>query len=577
MSWFYAVSTAAQPGAAIVKPHPSGAVTVERPGMYIAFCGKAETCRYEIDESSGTGWAVTGCGIVPASHSHNGVSHIATNEDWHGILCNGTIALDEMDGHFAILKWNGQSIECMVDQLGLRMVYHGTAGAVTCCSTRLDWVAASCGSPAIDYAALGSRLLLFYQLDLSTGISNTAQLGPGGRMVLSDGAVKSKTSKPWSPRTSECTEGDARRLLADAVDAAFTTDAVPTMGLSGGFDSRCILSLLARRHDSEFTAHTIGTGGDPDVYVAALITKSMKIPHTVFQPVTPGGQACYDLGSRYAARTAFTDVFSMGVRRYVLDGLDTGARLMIDGGGGELSRRENLKRAAMRARNLILDRDADGIFRMLRASKPMFFNSDVEAAMMRHASEAVRDFVASMPDARETGLGNWLDMLFARGSVHNWTGPEQSRMDEDMLSFMPFIQPSYLNAMFSIPVKRRESGVWLKDMIRKQAPSLARFPLAKNGTVRPFGFGKYPAWMWMSMQYKLGLNYSDTFSDTLLLTMRTCVMDTLHSRFVRESAELDIAAVDNAVGRYYDGDPVMRDTVLWWMTYMMWKQAVCCP
>jgi hypothetical protein len=435
-------------------------------------------------------------------------------------------------------------------------------------------VARTCGRSTIDFAGLGNRWLLYEQLDHATGVEGVERLGQGGRLVVSAGEVTSAVDSPWMPDGRAGTVDEAVHMLSQSIACSRDGGATPSLGLSGGFDSRVILSFLATHHKGRFSAHTFGQPDDPDVRIASRIAGTLNFPHAVFGDISPDVGTCIQQAEAFVAHTAFAEVCTVSLRRQPFPLMHERGHVIIDGGLGELSRRQYHKKILRSAIPELMRKDAQGIARHLRMPGPPLFTRDVLEVMEKGLRDSAQKVIDRMPETQGMGPGNWLDLFAVRTSVPNMAGPEQSRVDHEIVNYMPFVQPSYLQAVFSLPMEKRESGAWLAQSLRDRCPSLAGFPLVKFGTTHPYGFSKYPAWLWAKTSSRIFGQYVDGFPDAVLLHLKEYVQDRLHSRSAIETPELDRAVVENAVRRFYGPDRTHGETVRWWLTYVMWKEGI---
>ena len=179
MSWIYGILRSGQgthsiPKAEQIHSEPLHVMNTRR--FYLAVGGIPETCFYGEEHNKQTGWAVVGLGMKVMETN----SRLLNRADWSNLLAGSTTWKGSLDGHFAAIRWDEEKIECFTDDLGLRTLYFSKNDKGVCISTRLDWVSRTTGRAEIDFAALGSKWLMFNQLECESCISNVDRLGPRG-------------------------------------------------------------------------------------------------------------------------------------------------------------------------------------------------------------------------------------------------------------------------------------------------------------------------------------------------------------------------------------------------------------
>jgi hypothetical protein len=346
-----------------------------------------------------------------------------------------------------------------------------------------------------------------------------------------------------------------------------------SLGLSGGLDSRVLFSSC-RRKDKPFEVFTFGDAQEPDVQVAKQIAVSEGVPISHFDDPVPDADSCVEMMKEYAAVACINMPVSSIIRLRYFDRLRHRKRLMIDGGFGELSRRQYLNRLYWKGKKALLSNDVQSIVPYLMVPRAHVFTEEVERSMRLGLEEELTNTLMNMPPSREFGIGNFLDLLAIRTRVPNWGSAEQARLDAQVVNYMPFVQPSLLRNVFALPVSLRANGKLFRRFIRMKMPSLASFPLVKGDTTYPFRLNTVEAWMWTKAKTKLGLRYQDTTRAKILDKIRSFVLDAVESHSVKSLGVYDYKAIRQLVFGYYDGRHEMAGAVDWWLTFELWRQSV---
>ncbi len=91
-----------------------------------------------------------------------------------------------------------------------------------------------------------------------------------------------------------------------------------------------------------------------------------------------------------------------------------------------------------------------------------------------------------MPDANQIGVANWIDLFSIRSRLTNYYAPEQARVDQYVISFMPLVQKDVLNLLFGLNNSDKKNGKLFKQLIRQNSIQLTKQPLVKGNITHPF-------------------------------------------------------------------------------------------
>lgn len=571
MSWIFSYNrSSGNDPIRATYPHDPPLCTASSGNVYVAIGGNPDTSFWESETETSPGWAVVGLGIGHV----NGRASILTKSDWHRLLTQTAFDPNVLDGHFVALRWRSGRLECFADQLGLRTLYYAQGSGEICLSTRLDWVARAAGHSEVDWAALGSRWLLFNQLSYGSGVTGIERLGPGGYALFEDGSiVRFTANRPWLPAFEPESPETALGILRQLVQCALSHPYVPSLGLSGGLDSRVLLALFRSCSPSGFVTHTFGDDRDPDVQVAKRIAQSLGVPHLQLNEPLPDVQTCIREVRSFAARSMLIEPVTTYLKLRYYPELRRNGRLMIDGGFGEIARRQYLNRVVRLGQAALRNRETSRLLELMRAPRADVFSSEVTARLEAGALRSLEEALDRMPPVEKIGVENFVDLFAVRTRVPNFGGPEQARLDGEILNFMPLVQPRFLRAMFGVPAKQRSNAGIYYDTIRSLDPGLGRFPLVKSVYTYRFGLSSAASWLTVKLKSKLLTGYSDPKPDALLAHLQEYVMDLAHSQEVRTNPVYDARKLE-AVTKYYRGGRHLRSMVDWWLAFELWRQSL---
>ncbi len=539
------------------------------PGLYLEAGGIPDTSFYETTPDGSSGWVAVGTGIR-LTDSQAG---FLTKDDWRSAIAAMPSGRAGIDGHFVALRWNGDKVECFTDQLGLRSLYFAQTPRGVFLSTRLDWVARSAGLHRIDLAALGSRWLMFNQLSYASCVTGIQRLGPGGEACFQSGSIARHSNSPWSPSFSDG-QGDGSPILSSLLECGFDTGRTPSLGLSGGLDSRLVLAFLEKRGKRDFAAHTLGDSEDPDVKIADTIAGITGLEHQHFSPPAPDVNSLITILRSYAPQLILTEPVTSIARLGFAMTLHSQNKLMVDGGFGELSRRQFLNRLVTAGKSAIRSRDSLRLMRMMRWRRGDIFSHEATEQMEQAVPGEIEETLETMPLLHEIGIENFVDLFSVRTRLPNQAGPEQALLDSEVLNYMPFAQPSFLRNTFATSVSLRSNGRNFKRLIKQLDPRLTRIPLTKSGLIYPFRLSRRIAWLLLNFKARLGKGFRDPFPDNILHILKEYVFDVAHSKEVTTCDFYDHAKITTAIERYYRGDADFRSSVDWWLAFELWRQSL---
>jgi hypothetical protein len=249
-------------------------------------------------------------------------------------------------------------------------------------------------------------------------------------------------------------------------------------------------------------------------------------------------------------------------------------KVIIDGGFGEIARRQFLNRLWLKGKPALRNGDPAAIYPYLHVPRPNLFAPEVLQIMRRETEEQIAALWREMPAWQEIGGENFLDLVAIRTRLANAYSFEQARMDGECVGYMPFAQPSVLNALFKIPAAQRKNGRMFRHLIRRHFPTLTRYPLVKSGSTYPFPFPTVPAWAWTKLKARFGQSFSDNSAVDCLQIMATEVQDLARSSAVKSFPAYDYSCIWGMVEKFYNGQLDLAPQIHWWLAFEFWRRAV---
>ena len=435
-----------------------------------------------------------------------------------------------------------------------------------------DWRRILSTENVVDFAGCGSSWLTFNQIGYQAFLKNVRRLGPNGFAALSPTSTRLH-HKLWTPDPHDDGQDFVERLEA-LLNPMMSKERVISLALSGGLDSRTLLALLISSRRANFGLHVFGVSMDPDVRLSQAIARNEKLPQDYFDNYIPNGLAGMQLLRDYASQTQFIEPASTVLKLRYGSQLYHQKKIAIDGGFGEIARRQFLNRLLLKGKSALHSGDPRSIYPYLRVQRPAIFVPEVLQMMRQGAEEQIAALWQEMSSIHEFGCENFLDLLAVRTRLANAYGFEQSRLDGEGVSYMPFAQPSLLNGLFKTAVTTRKNGRLFRQVIRQRAPQLAQYPLVKGGTTYPFYFSTVPAWAWTKLKTELGKTFADVSANEFLQKMAAEVQDLVNSASVKSYPAYDYPFIRDIVEKFYRGQTAFAAQVHWWLSFEMWRSAV---
>ena len=541
--------------------------------IYIAAGGLKETCLCgSFPATPGqqkVGWLVCGLGI----QQRDGRFSLMSQTDWETALADNAFSSQQLNGHFAVLKWNGAQVSCFTDQLGIRNLYLTQTERFTAFSTRLDWIARLQPNCEIDWNQLGGRWLLINQLSTESILTHTVRLAQGGSAVCTPQSISFK-NQPWEQNfASNAAKEDIASTLSNLTGPPFQTGKTVSLALSGGLDSRLLLSILLSSNHKNWCLHSFGNPGHPDVQVPLRIAADLGIQHTFIETALFEPHTYPNLLRDYIGQTMLAAPVSGIIRLHFYATLHRQNKIVIDGAKGEIARRRFLNRLLITKRKALLAGGAEDIYPHLKAHRSSIFNRDMVKVMKDGAYQQIERLWNNMPSIREIGMGNWLDLMTIRTRYPNLSA-EQGCGDELFVSYMPYAQPAFVRQALNLPLTKRKNGRLFRRILRSNCPQLTHFPLVEGGTLYPYPFTTIPASLWTKMKQRLGYTFRDNTSQNFLDNLEEFIQDTVHSSEIKLVEFYNYPAILKMVSEYYQGNKRYTSELDWWLAFEIWRQTI---
>ncbi|MCW8811496.1 MAG: hypothetical protein OQK64_11115 [Ignavibacteriaceae bacterium] len=527
--------------------------------------GNNKTIFHKSDTLNSSCWAAAGVGL---KQSGNGYINLNTS-GWNNYLSPREVDLSEVNGHYVALKYADDELKFFADELGLREIFLVKLSGGWGFTTRIDWLKRFI-DPDFGLQEFGARWLLQNQISRGSIIKNVK------RLVCASATIKNNILKveenPWQPDFE--VEGGKEKFESTLKQLLSIGKKKTSLSLSGGLDSRLLLSYLLNKYSEQWETHTFGDPNHPDSKIASELLKSVNLENIIINEAIPSKEKAIELLRNFALQSVVTSRISSILNLRFYDLIAAENKVIVDGGFGEMWRREFANKFLLLGKKALLAKDVEKTFRLFSDSKPDLFSEDAIKEMRVGSVSQIENIFSELPDANEINLENWLDIFTIRARLINTSAPEQARVDNYAVSFMPFIQKDILKILFSFSVKERKNGKLFKDIIRRNATALTRIPLVKGNITYPFGASSLSARVYSKFKKKTGLSYKGKRIDEILTFLRDFILDLLNSSRVRNYELYDRRKIERLAKGFSSNSAEFNSEIDWFLSFELFRQGI---
>ena len=519
MSWlfgFYAKQQFGYPN--ISKYHPTAITTYHDANCYLAIGGNENLICYQSKEEKAK-FFICGLGISSTEGNTLGV------KEWDSLINNSIEKLTDQNGHYCGVCVYEESVQLFTDQLGLREIHIVENNEGWYFSTRIDWLF-RIQKFEIDFKAFSSRWLLFNQISNKSIVQGIERLNCGSIGTITKNKLHIDKCN-WLPKkTNDISIDQFRENIREFILLGARDRNKISLSLSGGLDSRLVLSFLIDSGYKNWDCHLFKTDSKMDNIIAKKILDNLNIPYHLYADTSREDSDLLNnlyeyIGQTYITESAFT---SQNLTHYsCLPKND----IIIDGGFGEIWRREFLTKLLVTGKHALEKRDLTVISNTLKRTHADIFNDDTSEIMNAGMLDQLNEIIDALPGFKEVGLGNWLDIFSIKTRLVNYYGTEQARIDNYVNSYMPFAQKSLLNDLLNVPVSLRKNNKLFSKLFYPDTNNLTRYKLAKGNMSYPFYMNSVVKRIYFLVQSKMHRDKGTNDLDIFLDKMKEFVMDSL--------------------------------------------------
>jgi asparagine synthase (glutamine-hydrolysing) len=389
---------------------------------------------------------------------------------------------------FAAAHIEGDSMVAAADALGFRHLYVTQTPEFAALSTSSRVLGAMSDS-SLDRKAWAVQSLLGWQLGQRSVLQGVRKLAPASLVELRNGTLALTSFAA----ATDCTHRDpddavdeAAAFLRDYLDAFLDDHPDAILQLTGGQDSRLLLSGIRPDSRRGLRAVTLGLPGNPDVVIAADLARRYGLVHEVLTlagleelPPNFAYRLCVEAAQRlecmadplaHAALTFAEARSQPGPRLSGLGGEVARGFYYVGRGGGVAVTRRRIERLA-RWR--------------------MFANESVPAEALdpdfaAWAREAALDELEGLMSSSGRAWLEATDDLYLGQRMQRWAGVTDTAVCFDRLVANPMLDDRFVSVATSLSPRHKRGSLFLSRLQVALDDELARLPL--DGRPAPAAF-----------------------------------------------------------------------------------------
>ena len=381
---------------------------------------------------------------------------------------------------FAAVRGAAEGVTMVADSMGFRQLYHSSPGAdghpvLSTSALLAGWAS----SAELDHTAVAVQSLLGWQLGQRTLFRGIEKLAPGAVAHLNERGVHVTAPSPPAEEsiTLEKAVALAAALLRSSLNALLDDHPDAVLQLTGGQDSRILLSAIPVGRRRGLRAMTLGVPGSGDVVVAKRLAERYGLRHEIHGLETLeglSGAEAWELSSQAAMRLdGMSDPIALAALGVVESNFDQGVR--ISGLGGEVAR--GFYYAGAVRERAFTPKDAERL-----AAWRMFVNEAVEPGLLNAEFSAWARATADKEVARVMAAGghDWFsatDDLYLRHRMQRWAGNTDTAVLYNRVVINPMLCQQFLSIASRLPPALKAHSQFLARLQMELDPELGRIPL----------------------------------------------------------------------------------------------------
>ena len=397
----------------------------------------------------------------------------------------------------------------VADSMGFRQVFHSDpAAAGTGVLSTSALLAGWARGADPDRVAVAVQSLLGWQLGQRTLFEGVVKLAPGATAQLgAEGvAVTPPEPEPLDPLPFDRAVTEAAALMRTSLAALLDDEPDAVLQLTGGLDSRLLLSAIPASRRAGLHAMTLSVPGSGDVPIAREICAQYGMVHEVHGLADLGGldpveawELCREAALRLDGMSDPVASAALGVAERAFE---QGVR--ISGLGGEVARGFYY---VGRVRDKEYTRaDAEQL-----ASWRMFANEAVEPGLLTEEFSAWGREAANREvyEALRRGGDEWFratDSLYLRDRMQRWAGATDTAVGQQRIVVNPMLDHDFLRICGRLTPQDKAHARFLAALQLELDPELGRRPL--EGRASPAALAHPSAWDPVAQTLRTGRRFA---------------------------------------------------------------------
>lgn len=542
----------------------SNSVSVEIPGGYL-WIRQTDPNIY-FNKLENKGFALSGIGL---ENTANGFKKL-DNNTWGKYLYN-PYNVSFPDGHYCGVSWVNNKIFIFNDVLGIKHIYVKSYKNRIYFSNNINLLLKFTDDAKLNLNQFFAAWFLNPTVSFNPIFEGITRLN-GITEFLGNKQI-SNTEHEWIPNFNvKLTIADFDNVLSKLIEFTLNEFSSVSLGLTAGLDSRLLLSyFLAKK--SNFNVHTFGDTNLPDVIYSKKISKSLNINHVVLDFEVPSKSDLIDTIINYISFTNITlpisETIQFGMHKTIAKKND----LIIDGSYGETYRRQMLNKLLIVGKSALINKDYNKISQFIKSNRPNIFSVEFDNQILESIKNSVSEIDKNLPNFKNVGLENWLDVFAIKTKMPNTTAYSQHYLDTICASLSIFLQPTIVKVGLSLDIEDRINGKMFRTIIQRNFSKLTKFSLVKNNIAYPYILGNKGAYIYSKIKSKLLKKYEWKLNETLLDLSKDYIFDSINQNNYYNNL-LNKNKIKSTINNYYKGSKKDKHILEWYLTYHLFAKSI---
>jgi asparagine synthase (glutamine-hydrolysing) len=385
------------------------------------------------------------------------------------------------------------TVVAAADALGFRHLYHGEGDGFAVLSTSARAVAACLGK-GLDQEAVALQSLLGWQVGQRTLFGGVHKLAPGELATLGGGRVTVGSFRRPLDRVSrglDASVAEAATMLRGYLEAFLDDHPDAILQLTGGQDSRLMLSAVPPARRRGLRSLTLGLPGNPDGVIAKQLSERYGLVHEVLrldglETLSPGEA---DVRCLQAARRldCMADPLAHAALSFAESRAEPGPR--IGGLGGEVARGFYYLGPATKAP--VTRKRVERLTRWRMFANESVSGEALEPAFVTWAREFAVGEVFALSSATRRDWMAATDEFYLDQRMQRWAGVTGTAVCFDRVAANPMLDDRFIAIARSLPPQDKRNSMFLSRLQVALDGELARVPL--DGRPAPVAYANRSA------------------------------------------------------------------------------------